>query len=203
MVLLTEQDSDAVAALFARCADYFLLQDGEPATQADAGALFHDVPSEKSPADQTVFGWRDAAGLHAVVAILRDYPDEGLWYLGFAIVGGTRRGQGIGRTLCTMVMEWAREQGAREIRVAVLEDHAPAERFWRSLGFRERRRIGPDLFKTRWHRRIELMRTLHLTIGRGKAARGYALHDLKQASSPGSGTGGKAEGPDLGNAIDH
>ena len=158
---LDETDAIAVAQLYARCAGYFLMQDGEPPALSDARALFTDVPPEKQPQDQTVLGWQGTDELDALVAILRDYPAEGIWYLGLMLVDPALRRQGMGRSLYATVEQWAAAQGATEIRLAVLEENAAAERFWRSLGFEERRRTGPDDFKGKSHRRVELHR--HLT----------------------------------------
>ena len=159
-LILTEHDAGDVADLYARCPDYFLLQDGEPATLADAVELFRDVPEEKSEADQTVLGWRGEDGLFAVAAILRDYPSDGVWYLGFMIVDAVARGQGIGRLIYDTIEQWTADHGAHEMRLSVLELNVAAERFWRSLGYREVRRVGPDAFKSRMHNRIELSRPL-------------------------------------------
>jgi len=52
------------------------------------------------------------------------------------------------------------DRGAQELRLAVLEVNEAAKRFWRSLGFRELRRVGPDMFKTQIHHRVELCRLL-------------------------------------------
>src|SRR3546814_1483156 len=60
-----------------------------------------------------------------------------------------------GRSIYSTVESWAAARGATEIRLAVLEANEAAERFWRSLGFIEYRRVGPDTFKMRRHRRIE------------------------------------------------
>ncbi|MEG3170543.1 GNAT family N-acetyltransferase [Sphingomonas sp. LB3N6] len=159
-LILTKHDAGDVADLYARCADYFTLQDGEAATLADAIELFCDVPEEKSPADQTILGWRGENGLIAVTAILRDYPSDGVWYLGFMIVDAAARGRGIGRSIHDTIEQWAVDRGAQEIRLAVLEVNEAAERFWRSLGYRELRRVGPDTFKLRSHHRVELCRPL-------------------------------------------
>jgi len=159
-LILTEHDAGDVADLYARCTDYFMLQDGEPATLADAVELFRDVPKEKIAADQTVMGWRDENGLIAVGAILRDYPNDGVWYLGFMIVDSAVRGQGIGRSIYDMIEQRAADRGAQEIRLAVLEANEAAEKFWRSVGYRELRHVGPDTFKSRSHRRVELCRLL-------------------------------------------
>lgn len=158
--VLTEHDAVDVLDLYARCIDYFMLQDGEPATLADAIELFWDVPEEKSAVDQTVMGWRGENGLMAVGAILRDYPSNGVWYLGFMIVDAAARGKGIGRSIYDVIERWAVDRGAQEIRLAVLEVNGAAERFWRSLGYRELRRVGPDTFKARSHHRVELCRLL-------------------------------------------
>ena len=159
-VELTEVDAPAVADLFARCADYFLMQDGVMPGLADALALFSDVPPEKAVGDQVIMGWRDDDGLYAVAAILRDYPCDGTWYLGLLLVEATRRGRGLGRTLYSAIAAWAEARGALGMRLAVLEVNAAGERFWRALGFEEIRRVGPDRFQERWHRRVELSRSM-------------------------------------------
>ena len=113
--ILTVHDAGDVADLYARCIDYFMLQDGEPATLADAIDLFRDVPEEKSSADQTIMGWRNENGLIAVSAILRDYPSDRVWYLGFMIVESAARGQGIGRSIYDAIEQWAVARGAEEM----------------------------------------------------------------------------------------
>jgi ribosomal protein S18 acetylase RimI-like enzyme len=157
-IKLTTADATLVAGLFERSPDYFLLQDGAVATLADALELFTDVPPEKDVCDQTILGWKGADGLYAVAAILRDYPQVGVWYLGFMIVDAVQRGQGFGRLIYSKIEDFAAASGATEIRLAVLEANEAGERFWRSLGFCEVRRVGPDSFKMRSHRRIEMSR---------------------------------------------
>ena len=159
-IKLTQADAADVADLYNRCSDYFLLQDGAAPTLDDARELFSDVPPEKSAHNQAVLGWKGPGGLYAIAAILRDYPRDGTWYLGFMIVDAAQRGRGVGRSIYSTVESWAAARGATEIRLAVLEANEAAERFWRSLGFIEYRRVGPDTFKMRSHRRIELSRRL-------------------------------------------
>src|SRR3546814_76565 len=159
-IKLTQADAADVADLYNRCSDYFLLQDGAAPTLDDARALFSDVPPEKSAHNPAVLGWKGPGCLYAIAAILRDYPRDGTWYLGFMIVDAAQRGRGVGRSIYSTVESWAAARGATEIRLAVLEANEAAERFWRSLGFIEYRRVGPDTFKMRSHRRIELSRRL-------------------------------------------
>ncbi|PSJ43638.1 GNAT family N-acetyltransferase [Sphingomonas deserti] len=157
---LSEADTPAVARLFDRSADYFLLQGGTAPTLTDAHELLTDVPSDKDAHDQTVLAWKGDDGRFAVAAILRDHPQVGTWYLGFIIVEASQRGRGLGRSIYSAIENWATEKGAREIRLAVLEANQSGERFWRSCGFSELRRLGPATFKTRSHRRIELSRRI-------------------------------------------
>lgn len=159
-VELTEADAADVFDLYTRCADYFLLQDGELPTPADARQLFMDVPTEKDPHEQTVLGWKTQIGLYALAAILRDYPRKGTWYLGFMIVDAGVRRRGLGSSIYAEVEAWAGKRGATEIRLAVLETNGAGVQFWRSLGFSDVRRVGPDPFKMRTHYRIELSRCL-------------------------------------------
>lgn len=159
---LSESDALDVADLYTRCVDYFLLQDGVSPDHSDAIELFTDVPSEKDAHDQIVLGWKAFGRLHALAAILRDYPDDGIWYLGFMIVDADLRGRGFGRSMYAKVEDWAVARDASEIRLAVLEANTAGERFWRSIGFSEFRRVGPDTFKLRSHRRIELTRRIDI-----------------------------------------
>ena len=170
-VELSRSDAAAIADLFIRCADYFLLQDGVLPEPADAITLFLDVPPMKAEDDQVILGWHDDKGLYAVAAVLRDHPFDGIWYLGMLLIDPRRRGCGFGRVLYREIDAWAATRGAREMRLAVLEANGAGERFWRALGFEEIRRVGPDQFKEKRHCRIELGRSMagrfpHLTSPR-------------------------------------
>ncbi|SFS05801.1 GNAT family N-acetyltransferase [Sphingomonas jatrophae] len=160
VVALTQADAAAVAKLFGRCARYFLLQDGEPAGMADAHAVFTDVPPGHDAREKMVLGCWAGCDLLGVAEILRDYPDTGVWYLGFLIVDEAARGRGVGCALYAAVEDRAARAGASEIRLAVLEDNTAGARFWCARGFAEIRRVGPDTFKRRRHRRIEFGRRI-------------------------------------------
>jgi hypothetical protein len=68
------------------------------------------------------------------------------------------RGKSTGRSIYEIIEQWAVEGEALEIRLAVLEVSETAERFSRSLGYRELKRVGPDSFKSRGHHRVGLCR---------------------------------------------
>src|SRR3546814_15894254 len=94
-------------------------------------------------------------GLYAIAAILRDYPRDGTWYLGFMIVDAAQRGRGVGRSIYSTVESWAAARGATAIRLAVLEANEAAERFWLYLGFIAYRPLGPETFHKRPHLRLK------------------------------------------------
>ena len=53
------------------------------------------------------------------------------------MVASAARGRGVGRTLGTHVIDWARDSGYRGIQFnAVVETNAPAVTLWQSLGFK-------------------------------------------------------------------
>jgi len=70
LIELTESDAAAVAGLYVRSSDYFREQGGEVPTLPDASELFADIPPDKSPQDQAVFGLQSDKGLDAVVSTL-------------------------------------------------------------------------------------------------------------------------------------
>lgn len=157
---LSPADAAAIARLYDRCAGYFVMQDGVAPDRADVDDLFRDIPAEKQPGDHIVLGWPGNHGLAAVIALLRDYPHDGIWYLGLMLVDPALRGRGYGKSLYAMIEAGAAAGGAHEVRLAVLDVNEAGHRFWRSLGFQEHRRVGPDRFKTRVHHRTELRRRI-------------------------------------------
>lgn len=159
--LLSLTDAPAVADLYARCDDYFILQDGEPPTLSDAIELFSDVPSSKRPEDQFVLGWYSDEKLDAVAAVLMDYPAPRDWYLGLLLIDPALRGQRAGRGMYAGIELWAANRGAKQMLLAVLEENEAAHRFWRSLDFHPIRTVEPALFKQRLHRNVELARPVN------------------------------------------
>jgi ribosomal protein S18 acetylase RimI-like enzyme len=84
---------------------------------------------------------RVVAGFAAVLAkVAPEEPDEdpaSYAYLTDLVVLPADRRQGIGRELLARAEGWARQAGARTLRVGVLACNRPAGNLYRSLGFRE------------------------------------------------------------------
>ena len=154
--LLTLADSVAIASLFARCEDFFILQDGEPATSRDTKALFTDVPSERSASDQLTVGYWKGSDLMGLATLLIGYPHQADWYLGFLLLDPSLRGEGVGAAIFRSLEEWASQHAAKRMLVAVLEQNQRALLFWQRLGFESLRITGPTAFKGKAHLVIEL-----------------------------------------------
>jgi GNAT superfamily N-acetyltransferase len=124
-IKLTQADAAGVADLYNRCSDYFLLQDGA-APAGRCSRAFLRCAARKERPQSSCPGMEGAGGLYAIAAILRDYPRDGTWYLGFMIVDAAQRGRGVGRSIYSTVESWAAARGATEIRLAVLEANEAA-----------------------------------------------------------------------------
>jgi ribosomal protein S18 acetylase RimI-like enzyme len=77
------------------------------------------------------------------VAVLAEVPETDLdqppgsyALISDLAVTAARRGAGIGRALLAAAEQYARHGGASELRIAVLTGNDPAERLYRSAGFR-------------------------------------------------------------------
>ncbi|MFI1399036.1 GNAT family N-acetyltransferase [Streptomyces sp. NPDC020681] len=73
----------------------------------------------------------------ALLCLLDRHPKDGLPWIGLLLVHGGLRRRGIGRELVDVVERRFRAEGREGIRLAVLENHAPALAFWTSLGWHE------------------------------------------------------------------
>ena len=78
--------------------------------------------------------------LVGVLDAFRDYPEPGTWYIGLLLFSPRSRGAGLGRDVTEALADMARDHGARELQLNVVEQNEAAYRFWTALGFREVRR---------------------------------------------------------------
>ncbi len=74
-------------------------------------------------------------GLVAIADALRNYPHDGIWWLGLLLVAPGSRGHGLGRRLYAAFESWATAQGATELRLCVQAQNTRAHEFWQRLGF--------------------------------------------------------------------
>ncbi len=135
MERLSETDVPAIASLYGECADYWNLVAGRAAGVEESASLLTDRPPTLALSNKFVLGLRNGGRLVAIADALRDYPRDGIWWLGLLLVAPESRGRGLGRRLYAAFESWAAAQGARELRLCVQAQNTRAHEFWQEIGF--------------------------------------------------------------------
>ena len=152
--LLGEADGDELDALLIRCTDFMRMSEGQAPVQGDGHLLLEERPQDAPDVEKQVLGVFDGPCLIGVIDVLRDYPAEGVWYLGLMLIEPARRREGLGTAAFAALKDWILAQGARALRLAVIDENAGSYRFWTRLGFRDLGTVEQDLghFRRTLHR---------------------------------------------------
>jgi ribosomal protein S18 acetylase RimI-like enzyme len=84
----------------------------------------------------------DAGGAKGIIAGMRDERDAAVVHLMSMWVDPALRGSGAAEALVASLLAWAETEGARQMRLAVIQTNDRARRFYERLGFRENGRQG-------------------------------------------------------------
>ncbi len=102
-----------------------------------------DIPEEVLTAvmdGEVAFG--ELAGAAVGRVAVTDAPDGTRWAgLSAVHVNADARGQGLARSLCAGLLEWARRRGATRAYVQVVSDNTPAQRLYQSMDFAVHHRL--------------------------------------------------------------
>lgn len=147
---LDDTDVDAMQDLFQRCADHFVLHDGEPPGPDAAAIELGDVPPGRTVDDKhlhAVLDPDDPGRLIAVLESVTGYPDSSTWFLGLLLVDPACRGGGLGAAMLGGFEAMAARHGFTQVRLAVIRPNAAGRGFWERHGFvweatRDRRPFG-------------------------------------------------------------
>jgi len=122
--------------------DYFLTVHGVPPRSDEAQQEFEHRPPAFMPySHQWFLGFYDGDDeLGAFAVILSDFIASNVWHLGLFMLAGKLRRTGASETLYRGLESWMRGQGAKWIRLGVVEGNEPAERFWRNMSYTEVRK---------------------------------------------------------------
>jgi len=129
-------DAERLQPLYDRCSDFALLVDGEPfsATMAKEGS--RAIPEGKSLKDKILFGIsRQSGEMVGLLDVVRDYPDEGTWWIGLLLLVPEVRGKGIGGKIVQGFADYIKTQRGKAIMLGVVELNQPAFEFWQRMGF--------------------------------------------------------------------
>ena len=121
--------------------DYFVIVNGEPAAPNEAHEEIHgELPAGWSFSKRWLIGYVDADGaLVAMANVVSDLLAPGVWHVGLFMVAASQHGTGLAQTLHRGLESWALANGARWLRLGVVQGNARAERFWQSQGYVETR----------------------------------------------------------------
>lgn len=97
-----------------------------------------DVERDKREADQ--LGAErllvaDGSEYVGILDFLMENPNDGCPWLGLLQVDKRMQRQGYGRRMLELYMNVMRERGVERFRIGVIEENAPALRFWLGFGF--------------------------------------------------------------------
>lgn len=160
------EDIAGLQRFFEANPEYFVTVGGEGPGADEARKEFEETP----PKDWTwerrwlirFVGEDDAmVGMAQVVSNLHA---EGVWHIGLFIVATSLHGSGAAQAMYAGLEAWMLRNGARWLRLGVVEGNGRAQRFWERLGCREvRTREG-----VRIGRRISAVRVMVKPLADGR-----------------------------------
>jgi GNAT superfamily N-acetyltransferase len=134
---LTHGHEEILQRFFDANPAYFEAVMGEPASAHEAHDEIHgELPSGWSFTKKWIVGYVDDRGqLVAMANVVSDLLAAGVWHIGLFIVDSARQGRGDAHVLYRALETWAIDNGARWLRLGVVQGNARAERFWLRHGY--------------------------------------------------------------------
>ena len=134
---LTTQHERLLQRFFEENPEYFLAIQGEPAHPNEAHEEIHgQLPGGWSFTKKWVIGYLDESGsLAAIANIISDFLAVGVWHIGLFMIATSLHGTGTAQVLYAGLESWAMSNGAKWLRIGVVQGNVRAEQFWERLGF--------------------------------------------------------------------
>jgi GNAT superfamily N-acetyltransferase len=181
-VELGRDDIPALQRFFAANSEYFFGIGGEgPAPDEALHELEDDPPPDMPFERRWLLGFVDPGGeLRAMANVSSGFLAPGVWLLGLFIVASAQHGTGVAGELYGALEVWAREHGARWMRLGVVVGNTRAERFWRKVGYTEvRRRPGVPMGP-----RVNTLSVMYKPLDGGSLADYLALVERDRPETP-------------------
>jgi GNAT superfamily N-acetyltransferase len=109
-----------------------------PPQPADAQSTYSALPDGKTYNDKFVYGIFCDDKMVGCIDVIRDYPKNGVAWIGLLLVSEKLHGQGIGRKALELlkreIYSW---KACKGIQLAVVSTNDVALPFWRKMGFCE------------------------------------------------------------------
>lgn len=124
-----------MARLFARAADYVMLEDGRAPDQATTDDFFNERAPNVGADDAVHIGMFDADHLLGILGVVFGYPEANDSYIGLLLLEPSARSSGIGAHVLAHATTLARGRGSTRQLVAVLDNNPKGSAFWERAGF--------------------------------------------------------------------
>lgn len=134
IIRLSEAQIKALEEFIHYFDDFFLLCEGEIGSAE--GLLKICPPSRNVSRDKFVLGIYDDEKLKGVVDLIRNYPSDGIWTIGYLLIHPTHRGNHMGYNLIKDLGKSLVHQGAAKLRCGVQEQNISALKFWIKCEFK-------------------------------------------------------------------
>jgi ribosomal protein S18 acetylase RimI-like enzyme len=131
--ILTIEDEKELQGFLIHLDDFFYLCEGIKGSAQDIltqGPKKLDVRSDKC-----VLGLYEASQLFGLVELVRNYPKDNVWTIGYFLIHPAWRGSGVGSSLIETFVDFAALQGVKKVRCITQEQNPKALTFWKRHGF--------------------------------------------------------------------
>jgi len=138
--VLDEDELPQVQALFETNPGYFLRVGGLPPRPDEARQEFEELPPPHLGFTRRWFaGIRgaDDDALRGVIVLLSDLGAPGVWHIALFLLADAWHGSGLAAEVHDGLVDFARAQGARWLRLGVVRGNLRAQRFWTRQGYIE------------------------------------------------------------------
>ena len=130
-------DEASVQKLFEADPEYFKIVEGAPPGPSEFQNLITELAPGKTHEDKFVYSvLRPGSNIAAVIDMVRNHPDDGIWFVGLLFVARDLRGRGLGRRLVEAICNHIAGHGGHAVRIAVAKKNRNAMQFWARAGFR-------------------------------------------------------------------
>lgn len=154
-------DTAIVTDLFARAADYILLESGHLPDAAEVEDFFTGGPAGIDATKSLHLGLFLPGGqLVAIAEAVFGFPNSDDAYIGLLLIDPAHRGKRLGQQMLDHIFATSKSRGATRILIAVLEENIKGHRFWSKMGFTEEMRGQPKQIGLKTHVQIRMARPL-------------------------------------------
>jgi GNAT superfamily N-acetyltransferase len=133
---LGEDDLPAIEAVLEASREFLELVSGIAEIPGEAQSLLTELPQGTTLRDKLSIGiTTEPDGLIGLLDVIRDYPQPRTWWIGLLLFRPEWRGRGLGRQALDAIERLARQAGAANIELGVVEPNQAGLLFWQRMGF--------------------------------------------------------------------